>query len=69
MAANSFGLFVQQLNAADDQLKLKVVQIIFDLLVVQDIPSLVSKTMPVGRPDKDSETTLIVWIRSTKSSN
>ncbi|EIW69906.1 hypothetical protein TREMEDRAFT_30304 [Tremella mesenterica DSM 1558] len=48
MAANSFGLFVQQLTAADDQLKVKVVQIIFDLLMVQDIQELVSKTMPVS---------------------
>ena len=50
MAANSFGLFIQQLNAADDEVKVKVVQIIFDLLMVQDIPTLVSKTMPVSRP-------------------
>jgi condensin complex subunit 3 len=48
MAANSFGLFIQQLNAADDELKVKVVQIIFDLLMVQDIPELVSKTMAVS---------------------
>ena len=47
MAMNSFGLFVQQLNAADDQLKIKVAQIIFDLFMVQDITTLVSKTMPV----------------------
>jgi len=49
MAANSFGLFIQQLNAADDQLKVKVVQIVFDLLMVQDIPTITSKTMPVRR--------------------
>lgn len=48
MAANSFGLFVQQLQAADDELKVKVVQILFDLLMVQDIQTLVSKTMPVS---------------------
>lgn len=48
MAANSFGLFIQQLNAADDELKVKVVQIIFDLLMVQDIPELVAKTMAVS---------------------
>ena len=48
MAANSFGLFIQQLSAGDDELKVKVVQIIFDLLMVQDIPALVSKTMPVS---------------------
>ena len=48
MAANSFGLFIQQLQAADDELKVKVVQIVFDLLMVQDIQTLVSKTMPVS---------------------
>lgn len=49
MAANSFGLFIQQLTAADDELKVKVVQIVFDLLMVQDITTLVSKTMPVSQ--------------------
>lgn len=48
MAANSFGLFIQQLNSADDVLKVKVCQIIFDLLLVHDIDTLVSKTMVVG---------------------
>jgi len=47
MAADSFGLFVQQLSAADDQLKTKVAQIIFDLLMVHDIAQLVEKTFPV----------------------
>lgn len=47
MAANSFGLFIQQLTAADDELKVKVTRIVFDLLMVQDIQTLVSKTMPV----------------------
>jgi condensin complex subunit 3 len=47
MAVNSFGLFVQQLTAADDELKLKIVQVLFDLLMVQDIPTLVSKIMQV----------------------
>jgi condensin complex subunit 3 len=47
MATNSFGLFVQQLQQADDELKVKVVQIVFDLLMVQEIQELVSKTMPV----------------------
>ena len=47
MAANSFGLFVQQLTVADSDLKVKLVQIIFDLLMVQDITTLMSKTMPV----------------------
>ncbi|ORY20755.1 nuclear condensing complex subunit [Naematelia encephala] len=49
MAANSFGLFIQQLTAADDELKVKVVQIVFDLLMVQDIQTLVSKTMPADK--------------------
>jgi hypothetical protein len=48
MAANSFGLFIQQLSAADDELKIKVVHIVFDLLMVQDINDLVSKTMSVS---------------------
>lgn len=48
MAAQSFGLFVQQLTAADDHLKVKVAQIVFDLLMVQDIQTLVSMTMPVS---------------------
>lgn len=48
MAANSFGLFIQQLNSADDALKVKVCQIIFDLFLVHDIDTLVSKTMVVS---------------------
>lgn len=48
MAANSFGLFVQQLQAADDELKVKIVQILFDLLMVQDIQTLLEKTMAVS---------------------
>jgi condensin complex subunit 3 len=48
MAANSFGLFVQQLMAADDTLKFKLVQIVFDLLMVHDIELLVSKSMAVS---------------------
>jgi condensin complex subunit 3 len=48
MAADSFGLFVQQLSAADDTLKIKVAQIVLDLLMVHDIPVLVAKAMPVG---------------------
>lgn len=47
MAVNSFGLFLQQLQVADDELKLKVIQIVFDLLMVHDITTLVSKTMSV----------------------
>ncbi|OCF43623.1 condensin complex subunit 3 [Kwoniella heveanensis CBS 569] len=45
MAANSLGLFIQQLSAADDELKVKVCQILFDLFMVHDINELVSKTM------------------------
>lgn len=47
MASNSFGLFIQQLNSADDVLKVKVCQIIFDLFLAHDIDTLVSKTMVV----------------------
>lgn len=49
MATNSFGLFIQQLNAADDELKVKVVQVIFDLLMVHDIGTLVARTVPADR--------------------
>jgi len=49
MAANSFGLFIQQLTAADDELKVKVVRIIFDLLMVHEPEKLVAKTMSVDR--------------------
>ncbi|WRT70673.1 uncharacterized protein IL334_007671 [Kwoniella shivajii] len=49
MAANSFGLFIQQLTTADDELKGRVCQVVFDLLMVHDINDLVSKTMA---PDK-----------------
>lgn len=49
MASNSFGLFIQQLTAADDELKVKVVQVIFDLLMIHDIDSLIVKTMPADR--------------------
>ncbi|WVQ95614.1 hypothetical protein IAU59_002712 [Kwoniella sp. CBS 9459] len=45
MAANSLGLFIQQLSVADDLLKAKVCQIVFDLFMVHDINELVSKTM------------------------
>jgi condensin complex subunit 3 len=50
MAANSFGLFVQQISAADDELKVTVIRIIYDLLMVHDIETLVSGTLPVGPP-------------------
>jgi condensin complex subunit 3 len=42
MASQSFGLFIQQLTAADDELKVKVVQVIFDLFMVHDIPTLLA---------------------------
>lgn len=45
LATRSFGLFVSQIQAADDQLKVKIVQIVFDLLMVQDIQRLVSESM------------------------
>lgn len=47
MASNSFGLFVQQVSAADDELRIRVVQILYDLLVVHDIETLVAGTLPV----------------------
>ncbi|WWD20683.1 hypothetical protein CI109_105159 [Kwoniella shandongensis] len=49
MAANSFGLFIQQLTTADDELKVKVCQVIFDLFMVHNINTLVSKTMPTDK--------------------
>lgn len=60
MASNSFGLFIQQLNSADDVLKVKVCQIIFDLFLAHDIDTLVSKTMV--QPDK-----VVELIRHTLS--
>jgi condensin complex subunit 3 len=48
MAATSLGLFIQQLNAADDELKVKVVHIIFDLLMVHDVEKLANANMPPG---------------------
>ena len=50
MASNSFGLFVQQVSAADDELQVKVVQILYDLLMVHDIETLVAGTLPVRPP-------------------
>ena len=47
MASNSFGLFVQQVSAADDELQVKVVKILFDLLTLHDIETLVAGTLPV----------------------
>jgi condensin complex subunit 3 len=49
MAVNSFGLFIQQLTAADDELKVKVVQVIFDLLMVHDVEKVVAGIMSVDR--------------------
>ena len=48
MASNSFGLFVQQVSAADDELQVKVVKILYDLLMVHDIETLVAGTLPVS---------------------
>jgi hypothetical protein len=47
MASNSFALFVQQISHADDELQVKVVQIVYDLLMVHDIETLVAGVMPV----------------------
>ncbi|WVW80873.1 hypothetical protein I302_102863 [Kwoniella bestiolae CBS 10118] len=49
MATNSFGLFIQQLTAADDELKVKVCQVVFDLLMLHDINDLVSNTMAADK--------------------
>lgn len=49
MASQSFGLFIQQLTAADDELKVKVVQVIFDLFMVHDIPTLLAGILPADR--------------------
>ena len=48
MAKESFILFMQQLNAGDDDLRIKTAQILFDLLMVHDIASLVQDLMPVS---------------------
>jgi hypothetical protein len=47
MAKESFILFMQQLNAGDDDLRIKTAQILFDLLMVHDIGVLVQDLMPV----------------------
>lgn len=44
MAKDSFGLFLGQAGEADEELKLRVLQIVFDLLMVHDINNL----MPVS---------------------
>ena len=36
MALNSFQLFLSQVQTAPDELKLKVLQVVFDLLMVYD---------------------------------
>jgi condensin complex subunit 3 len=47
MASNSFGLFVQQLSAADDELRVQITYIIYDLLMLHDIGEMLSGTLPV----------------------
>ena len=37
LATDSFGLFLHQVKVADDVLKAKVVQVVFDLLMVHNI--------------------------------
>jgi condensin complex subunit 3 len=49
MASNSFGLFVQQLSAADDELRVQITYIIYDLLILHDNGQMVSGTLPVSR--------------------
>ncbi|BEI81457.1 hypothetical protein CcaverHIS002_0206170 [Cutaneotrichosporon cavernicola] len=49
MAAQSFGLFIQQVASADDELKVKVVRIIFDLFMVHDIPAMLEDTIGAHR--------------------
>lgn len=41
MASNSFSLFASTVTQADDELRPKIVRILFDLFMVHDIPSLV----------------------------
>lgn len=48
MAKESFVLFMQQLNAGDDDLRIKMAQIMFDLMMVHDIAELVQDLMPVS---------------------
>lgn len=69
MAANSFRLFIHQLQAADDELKVKVAQIVFDLLMVQDIQELVSKTMPVSPSERYRRQRKLKEKRAIKSSS
>jgi hypothetical protein len=59
MASNSFGLFVQQLSAADDELRVQITYIIYDLLILHDNGQMVSGTLPVSRlwqEEKDADT-------------
>jgi len=48
MASNSFGLFVQQLSAADDELRVQITYIIYDLLILHDNSQMVAGTLPVS---------------------
>jgi condensin complex subunit 3 len=40
-------LFVQQLSAADDELRVQITYIIYDLLMLHDIGEMLSGTLPV----------------------
>ena len=48
MASSSFGLFVQQLQASDDELRVQIVYIIYDLLILHDNNKLVAGTIDVS---------------------
>jgi hypothetical protein len=47
MASKSFGLFVNTLQSADEQLQVQIMYIIYDLLILHDNNALVSGTLPV----------------------
>lgn len=49
MASQSFGLFLQQLRDADDELKLKVIHIVFDLFSVHGIETLLNGILTSDR--------------------
>lgn len=46
IAHDSFGLFVQQLAVADEDLKVKITQMLFDMLMVHDINTLLAPMPP-----------------------
>jgi len=48
MASKSFGLFVNTLQTADEQLQVQIMYIIYDLLILHDNHVLVSGTLPVS---------------------